>query len=89
MMAIIGFAIAAFAAYWVYNDAKGRGRGDGVAIGWAIGTFLLLIVFLPLYLIFGRQSDGQRRVEKAIDIEVVPVEEENCAMCGGKVKAEF
>lgn len=45
---LVGYAIAAAIAYWVYTDAKKRGMN---AIGWAIGTFLVCIVFLPLYLI--------------------------------------
>jgi hypothetical protein len=45
---IIGLLIAAAIAFWVYTDAKKRPMN---AVGWAIGTFLLCIVFLPLYLI--------------------------------------
>ena len=44
-----GFAIALLAGVWVYNDA--RKRGSASALGWAIGTVGLLIVFLPLWLI--------------------------------------
>jgi 4-amino-4-deoxy-L-arabinose transferase-like glycosyltransferase len=45
---IIGFALAAAAAYWVYQDAKDRNMNE---VLWAVGTFLLLIIVLPLYLI--------------------------------------
>ena len=45
---IIGIVVGVIAAIWVYSDAKKRGMN---AIGWAIGTFLVCIVFLPLYLI--------------------------------------
>jgi hypothetical protein len=45
---LIGFLIAGAIAFWVYSDAKKRGMN---AAGWAAGTFLLCIVFLPLYLI--------------------------------------
>lgn len=45
---LIGLAIAAAIAFFVYTDAKKRGMN---AILWAIGTLLLCIVFLPLYLI--------------------------------------
>ncbi len=45
---IIGLLIAAAIAFWVYTDAKKRPMN---AVLWAIGTFLLCIVFLPLYLI--------------------------------------
>ena len=45
---LIGFLIAGAIAYWVFTDAKKRGMN---APGWAAGTFLLCIVFLPLYLI--------------------------------------
>jgi hypothetical protein len=45
---LIGLVIAAAIAFYVYQDAKKRGMN---AIGWAIGTFLLCIIFLPVYLI--------------------------------------
>lgn len=44
----VGLVIAAAIAVFVYQDARKRGMN---AWGWAIGTFLLCIVFLPLYLI--------------------------------------
>ncbi len=43
-----GLSIALIAAIFVAVDANKRGMN---AIGWAIGTFLLCIIFLPLYLI--------------------------------------
>jgi len=45
---IIGVILDLAIAIWVYTDAQRRGMN---AILWAIGTFLLCIVFLPLYLI--------------------------------------
>ena len=45
---LVGMCIAFIIAFWVYTDAEKRGMN---AIGWAIGVFLLLIVFLPWYLI--------------------------------------
>lgn len=90
MLNYIGLAIAAFAAYWVYNDAKGRGLGSTTALLWSLGTLVMLIIFLPLYLVFGRRSVPARRTEPAIDIEGVPVEElMYCPMCGSKVKEDF
>mgnify|MGYP006969487871 CR=1 FL=1 len=49
MGSIIGLVIAGAAAAWVYTDSKKLGMSGG--IGWAIFTFLLLIVGLPVYLI--------------------------------------
>jgi len=46
-----GLLIALLVAIWVYRDSIDRGRSAGSAMGWAIGTFLLLILFLPLHLI--------------------------------------
>lgn len=45
---LIGLVIGVALAVWVYIDAEKRGMS---AIGWSIGTFLLCIIFLPLYLI--------------------------------------
>jgi len=48
MGTIIGLIIAFVVAHFVYNDATKRGMN---AMGWALGTFLLMILFLPIYLI--------------------------------------
>jgi hypothetical protein len=45
---LFGFVIALIAAVYVAQDANRRGM-NGVL--WAIGVFLLCIVFLPLYFI--------------------------------------
>jgi len=44
----IGFVIALLIAIWVAQDANKRGM-NGVL--WAIGVFLVCIIFLPIYLI--------------------------------------
>ena len=51
---LIGLVIAGAIAFWVYTDAKKRPMN---AVLWAVGTFLLCIVFLPLYLIM-RKPEG-------------------------------
>lgn len=90
MMSLFGIVIAGLAAYWVYNDAKGRGHEKGTAIMWSVGTFVLLIIFLPLYLIFGRKPKLTRREEPVIDIESVPADQlMHCPMCGKKVQNDF
>lgn len=48
MGTFLGLIIAAVVAYYVYDDANKRGMNG---FGWAAGTFLLMIVFLPIYLI--------------------------------------
>jgi len=48
-MEIIVLLIPLVTAGWVYSDAKDRGSNNPVL--WAIGTFCLLIIVLPLYLI--------------------------------------
>jgi hypothetical protein len=52
---LIAIVIDLLIAIWVYRDAQGRGMN---AILWAIGTFLLCIVFLPLYLIMRKPRMG-------------------------------
>jgi len=47
----IAIMIAAGVAIWVYFDAQKNGYSTPASIGWMLGVFLLLIVFLPLYLI--------------------------------------
>jgi hypothetical protein len=45
---LIGMAIAALVAYFVFQDAKSRKMNAGL---WALGVFALMLVMLPLYLI--------------------------------------
>mgnify|MGYP000156851462 CR=1 FL=1 len=51
--------IPLFAALWVLHDAKNRNMSTGSAIIWSIGTFALLIIFLPLYLLSRPQKQQQ------------------------------
>jgi hypothetical protein len=47
---LLGVFLAALAGAWVMHDALKRGKNTGEAFLWAAGTWLLLIVFLPLWL---------------------------------------
>lgn len=49
----IGLVIAILLSVWVYKDAESRGMSG---IGWALGTFFLCIIFLPLYLIIRKPA---------------------------------
>lgn len=95
MFTTFGLLIAFIAAYWVYNDARGRGHELGTALLWSLGTLAAMIVFLPLYLLFGRKPKmtgaGRKRNDDIIDVEATPVTEEtiNCPMCGGKTKEDY
>jgi len=52
---IVGILITAAVAYWVYQDAQGR--GDTGAIGWALGTFFCCPIVPIIYLIMrGRRG---------------------------------
>ena len=50
-MEYLGLAIAFVAAFWVYTDAKNRGKTTVKAFLWFLGVFFVLILFLPLWLI--------------------------------------
>lgn len=70
MPSFIGLIVAAGVAIWVYIDAKKRGYKTLAAVGWMLGVFLLMIVFLPLYLFL--------RARKVKQVEIlIP-----CKYCG-------
>jgi len=70
MPRFIGLIVAAGVAIWVYIDAKKRGYKTLAAVGWMLGVFLLMIVFLPLYLFL--------RARKVKQVEIlIP-----CKYCG-------
>jgi hypothetical protein len=47
---ILCSSILGLVGAWVMMDAMRRGKSDGVAFLWGLGTILALIVFLPLWL---------------------------------------
>ncbi|MDL2280761.1 zinc ribbon domain-containing protein [Selenomonadales bacterium OttesenSCG-928-I06] len=90
----IGIVIALVAAGWVYFDAKELGKGTNDALLWALGVFLLLIVFLPLYLVVGRKKDKKEKPDSdehyIIDVEATEVEDVfNCPECLKEVQEDF
>lgn len=50
-MKLIGILFVLFIAFWVFSDARSRGKSFTVAVGWFLGTLFLMIFFLPLWLI--------------------------------------
>ena len=47
----IALFIAAGVAIWVYTDAKKNNYSTSASICWMLGVFMLMIVFLPVYLV--------------------------------------
>ncbi|MCX7780344.1 MAG: zinc ribbon domain-containing protein [Negativicutes bacterium] len=91
-MSFVFLAIAAIAGYWVYSDSRSRGHEFGSTLLWTLGTLVMPLVFLPLYLLLGRKTSmpSSRRDADIIDVEATPVEETSrCPMCAGRVKDEF
>jgi hypothetical protein len=52
---LVGILIAAAIGFWVYKDARERGM-NGVL--WGILTFLICIIFLPIYLLIRKPKHG-------------------------------
>ena len=50
-MEIVGIVIAMIAALFVLFHARIRQLPLRTAVGWALGTFFLLIIALPVYLL--------------------------------------
>jgi RNA polymerase subunit RPABC4/transcription elongation factor Spt4 len=92
MHLLITLAVFA-AAYWVYNDAKSNGNEKTTIILWTLGTLLMMVIVLPLYLLFGRKPIMKsKREEQIIDVEATPVDDKekiNCPMCANKVQEDF
>lgn len=86
-MHYIGTIVGLLAALWVYHDAKKFGHTALSATMWAVGTFMLLIVVLPLYLFLGRKQVMKKAAQDdVIDIEgQVVVNTISCPMCGRNI----
>jgi 4-amino-4-deoxy-L-arabinose transferase-like glycosyltransferase len=64
---LVGVVIALIIALLVRKDAKSRGMK---AAGWAVGVFLMMIVFLPLYFIMRKpRLDALSPEEGETDLE--------------------
>ncbi len=70
---VINFIVA----LWVYYDSQKQGYSFGKGLLWAIGVFLVLFIFLPLYL-FSRAK--RRRL--AFSRAARPSYSATCFYCG-------
>ena len=52
----IAMLILMLASIWVFIDARDKGRSEGQALLWALGTIMALIIFLPLWLFVRSQG---------------------------------
>ena len=92
-MGAVSFLIGIISAIWVYQDASKRKEQFAVKLIWALGSCVMPVVCLPLYLMFGRKEKMVTSAQTdaiTIDVEATPVEETAlCPMCGKKIKKEF
>ncbi len=73
---IISAIIPLLVAWWVSSDAAKRGYSKSAIIGWFLGVWLLLIVFLPLYFILRSKTPKSPHADKEEKITKV------CPYCG-------
>jgi len=57
---IVSLIIPLLIAGWVASDARRRGFSRNAIIGWFLGVWLILIVFLPLYLILRNRRKEEK-----------------------------
>jgi len=62
MHILLVMLIPALAAFWVFIDARDKGRSEGHAFLWAFGTFMAMIIFLPLWLFIRWQTTPSKNV---------------------------
>ena len=79
MIRYIGLLIPIALAFWVYHDAKKRGKTPGKSLAWATGVLLLWIVFLPLWLLTRPQEVLGEGVFEHMRV---------CPSCGGYMDRE-
>ncbi len=94
ILIIISAIIPILVAWWVASDAARRGYSKGAVIGWFLGVWFLLIVFLPLYLILrskapkSTQTDEEEKITKVCPYcgRLYQGNPQFCPYCGGQLK---
>lgn len=81
MHTIIPSLIALLVGFWVFWDAKARGRPDSKAILWGMGTFLMMLVVLPLWLFYFRGKEYSDSENRNFIGSI-----SRCSSCGGSFK---
>lgn len=66
-MQIFGLFVAAIVALWVVNDARTRGLNGWMAFWWGLGTLMILIVALPLWMFSRPRLRNDTRHDNAND----------------------
>lgn len=78
--------------YFIYVDAKRRGRETAIALLWAVASVMLPIAGIPLYFLFGRKQaiPTKDHEDGIIDIEAAVLEETiTCSNCGKEMDKEL
>lgn len=89
---LLGLLIAAAIAFFVYDDAKQRNLKNNSWIkspaGWAIGVFLLAIIFLPAYYVTRGPTKRElyvfQKKQCVVCDEKIDVFDKVCPICGSK-----
>jgi hypothetical protein len=90
-MKYLWLLVAIVLAFWVYSDAKKRGKSSGACFGWFLGTLLIFPLFFPLWLI--SRPDTQKKLKSMEPPKLCPYcgkyyEDDPyfCPHCNEKVK---
>ncbi len=86
-MYLFAIIIAYLIAAWVFEDGQKRYPIKSVAPWmWAIGTFLFMIIFLPLYLIFRPKKHESKKNEELLQRQDRLKDSNFCIKCKNKLK---
>lgn len=89
LIMLVIVAIPFLAAVWVYFNARKRYDSAGKPFLWALGVFLMLIIFLPLYFVMRPRPLEERKVIYCESCgEYNPVTSAYCKHCGAQLAQE-
>lgn len=96
-MGLMMHLLGALAAVWVFQDSRKHGHGFVTSLLWAAGVTAFILIFLPLYFLWGRRRSLAPHEPTPEALQDITLEAEaefvgeriHCPMCANSVREDY